>query len=245
MLFHIVKAGYTPEAKATLCGLAYPAHQAIFSSNDVVVMRAHGNGELCADCWTDWQPQNAGAVAAKAAAMDADSALDGGSDTPEFTEALIRMRDAENAERNKTICPECGNRFAGDAYGRGCICPKPQMTIRRYSCAECEARPERCYQQGAEVPGIGLRLVYCGCKSPNCGDCVIPGPAKACVGCGMRMARTAIAIRRMRCAECYAAVKRGGYRGVAARDLTREAQERQMAGFTPDYAITTAEALGY
>lgn len=49
-------------------------------------------------------------------------ALDGGSDAPEFTEALIRMRDAENAERNRIICAECGNRFDGDAYGRGCIC---------------------------------------------------------------------------------------------------------------------------
>lgn len=250
--FHIVKAGYWPEANTTLCGLPWPSASAVFSSNDTLVFKARAADQLCADCWTDWQPQNADA-AAKAAAMDADravdetrrceltgcretatavcapagvgdgviageallllcaahsdearyircrrreyggyeaasalapglvhitdveswaircgkaredfyfeqsvhsdnadaierhraagelcaecdSALDGGY-TPEFTEALIRTRDAENAERNKVICAECGNRFAGDAYGRGCICPKPQMTIRR--CRAC------------------------------------------------------------------------------------------------------------
>ena len=178
-----------------------------------------------------------------------------------FGGALSLTRRCADCARDAGECKSCGAPISAAALDIDGLCngensacidryyedpaPKPAVTIRRYSCAECEARPERCYQQGAEVPGIGLRLVYCGCKSPNCGDCVIPGPAPTCVDCGMRMARTAIAIRRMRCGECYAAVKRGGYRGVAARDLTAEAQERQMAGFAPDYAITTAESLGY
>ena len=92
MQFHIVKAGYWPEANHTLCGLPWPAHQAIYSSNDTLVFKAHEADELCADCWTDWQPQNAGAVAAKQAALDADS-------------AKAHMPDGHAIERGYLICP--------------------------------------------------------------------------------------------------------------------------------------------
>ena len=119
--------------------------------------------------------------------------------------------------------------------------------IRRYSCGICEADPRRCYQKNAHLPpidDIGLIIIDCACLDPRCADCVIPGPGVRCWDCGMPMARTPMAVMRRRCWECYAAVMRGGRRGAAARDLTREAQERQMRGGASDYAQTTAEALG-
>ena len=120
--------------------------------------------------------------------------------------------------------------------------------IKRYACAPCEAADGLfCFTLDPELAPAygGFIVVDCGCANAACADCAIPGSSVACADCGMQMARTPMSVRRRRCGECYAAVKRGGYRGVAARDLTREAQERQQAGFTPDYAITTAEALGY
>ena len=85
------------DAPIALCGRSADMCGDIVDADDAVGMAIDG---LCAEC---------------------DSAVNGGY-TPEFTEALIRMRDAENAARNRIVCAECGNRFAGDAYGRGCIC---------------------------------------------------------------------------------------------------------------------------